>query len=801
MSTPQDINVQEEIIDTKKIFDLILRNYKFFLVCLILALIAAVVVNRVKTPVYKISSSILIKEDNKQLSRPDVNDYLNSNILGTNKNFQNELWVLKSSPVLERTINNLDLQVSYFRKEGIRYVDAYKSVPFHILFLHDHIQPVGVKFFITFQSGEYFYVRAEATKATFYDYSINQFVKEKDSWFFEKNAKFGDLIENDNLAFIVQLDTVNKTFTRQAAWYGFEFNDIDKLKENLKKKMQFNIIDKQATVVEISIKSESVTKGRDIVNELMNVYSAQNLDRKNHIASITIDYIEKQLSEISDSLSQTEDNLQRFRSSNKVLNIDNQATGISAQYMSLQNQLAELVTRKQYYDYVADYLTKNSNFSNMIVPASLGIQDPLLNNLMSELIAAQAQRSNLIENNQEKNPLVQKLTIQIENIKKTVSENITSVSKTTNIAIDEMKKRIGETRVEISKLPETQRQLGSIERKYRLNDAIYNYLLEKRAEANITKASNLPDDIIIEQAKKVGTRPVSPDKTRNYLLAFLLGLALPFGYLLIKNSFSNKIESQDDIERNTNVPIIGKILHNKYPSDNLISEFPNTNISEAFRVLPTNLNFYVRGGNKKIIMVTSCMQGEGKSFIAVNLAMSYAQLGKKTILVNFDLRKQNSYFNGQENTNKGLSSFLINEATTDEIITRSQFNNLDYIDAGILPPNPVTLIASEKTADLLNNLKNRYDIVILDTTPLGQVTDAHLLIDYSELKIMVIRQDFTLKNVFSVVMKDLLRKNIDNICIVMNDNKFYRDQYGYGYGYYDKSGKPGSRRKVKYKLI
>ena len=146
--------------------------------------------------------------------------------------------------------------------------------------------------------------------------------------------------------------------------------------------------------------------------------------RKNHIATVTIDYIEKQLNEISDSLSQTEDNLQSFRSSNQLLNITEQATGISAQYMDLQNQLAELVTRKRYYDYVADYLLKNDNFSNMIVPASLGIQDPLLNNLMSELIAAQAQRSNLIENNQEKNPLVQKLNIQIENVKKTISENI-----------------------------------------------------------------------------------------------------------------------------------------------------------------------------------------------------------------------------------------------------------------------------------------------------------------------------------------------------------------------------------------
>jgi len=196
---------------------------------------------------------------------------------------------------------------------------------------------------------------------------------------------------------------------------------------NLKNNLEFTVVDRMATVIGISLKSESLEKGIDIINELMNVYSDQNLARKNHIASITIDYIERQLDEISDSLSLTEDNLQQFRSSNQLLNISDQATGISEQYMDLQNQLAVLVTRQRYYDYVSDYLLNNDNFSNMIVPASLGIQDPLLNNLMSELITAQAQRSNLVENNQERNPLVQTLSIQIENYKKTISENIEAV--------------------------------------------------------------------------------------------------------------------------------------------------------------------------------------------------------------------------------------------------------------------------------------------------------------------------------------------------------------------------------------
>jgi capsular exopolysaccharide synthesis family protein len=423
----------------------------------------------------------------------------------------------------------------------------------------------------------------------------------------------------------------------------------------------------------------------------------------------------------------------------------------------------------------------------MIVPSSMGIPDPLLNNLMSELITAQAQQSNLIKNNQEKNPLVQKLGIQIQNIKKTISENISAAGKTTSISIDEMNKRIKKTETEISKLPATQRKLGNIERKYRLNDAIYNYMLEKRAEAKITKASNLPDDIIIEPAKMVSLRPISPKKGINYLIAFILGMALPFGYLMIKSALNNKVETQDDIERLTDVPVLGKILHNKYKTSNVMLEFPKSNIAESYRALRTNLDFYVRGGQKKVIMVTSSMEGEGKSFIALNIAMSYAQLGRRTILLDFDMRKRKIFFDEKGEPKEGLSSYLINNANLGDIIIKSPHEKLDYILSGVIPPNPTELMALDKTEKLITQLKNDYDYIVMDTTPLARVTDAYLLINHAEVKVMVARYNFTIKKVFFLVMKDLKQKNIDHVCIVLNDNRFNRDQYGYGYGYNNKS--------------
>jgi len=212
-------------------------------------------------------------------------------------------------------------------------------------------------------------------------------------------------------------------------------------------------------------------------------------------------------------------------------------------------------------------------------------------------------------------------------------------------------------------------------------------------------------------------------------------------------------------------------------------EFPKSNIAESYRALRTNLDFYVRGGQKKVIMVTSSMEGEGKSFIALNIAMSYAQLGRRTILIDFDMRKRKIFFGDKEEPKDGLSSYLINKANLEDIIVKSPHENLDYILSGFLPPNPTELMALDKTEKLITQLKYNYDCIVMDTTPLAQVTDAYLLINHAEVKVMVVRYNYTIKKVFSLVMKDLIQKSIEHVCIVLNDNRFNRDQYGYGYGY------------------
>jgi len=781
MNQHRNILIEEES-DIKKLIELVRRNLGLFFFCIILSFSIAFAYYYFAIPSYQVSASLLIKQDNSPQTS-NVNEFINSNLFGTNQNFQNELWVLKSTPVIEQTIDNLNLIVGYYQKEGLFYTDEYKNSPYSVIVLKQHIQPINARFQISIIDNNTYQIKASEKNVDFVRFETNEKVYSKKNWEFETYGKFGELVENEDLAIIIMPDTSNRLYTKNDFIYSFQLATKSSIINNLKTQLEFNIIDKQATVIQIGYKTNSINKGIDIINELMDVYSQQNLDRKNHIAEITIQYIENQLDEISDSLSITEQSLQSFRSASQLLDVTGQTTGITNQYMDLQNQLAELMTRKRYYDYVSDYLATNEDFSNMIVPASMGIQDQLLNNLMSELIQAYTQRSNLIDNRQERNPMVERLTIQIENTRKTITDNIEAIRRTTEISIEEMNRRIRAVESELSRMPETQRLLGGIERQYKLNDAIYNYLLEKRAEAKITQASNLPDNIIVEPANMVGNGPVSPNAPIVFLIALIMGIGLPFGFLFLKSLIGDKIETNEDIEKLTEFPVLGKILHNRKKLSNVMLEYPTSTIAESFRALRTNIDYIFKAKSRKVFLVTSSIEGEGKSFNALNLAMSFAQIGRRTLLIDFDMRKTSTFFSDGAESLIGVSLYLTDKADLHDIVLPSPHEKLDYIQSGPVPPNPVELMAMDKTNELLENVKLQYDCIVIDTPPLAQVSDAYLLIDHADIKIIISRLNFTLKRIFALIMKDLKVKNVENTCVVINDNRIYRDQYGYGYGY------------------
>ncbi len=588
-------NLSRDDINFDKIFKLVFRNLWMFVICLVVAVGSAFLYNKYSVPSYKVSSSILIKEDNSQPLTQGMDNMFSGNIFGNNQNLQNELIIIQSYPIIEKTIKNLDLEVAYYEFKDYQYHDAYHKAPFKIFFFDDHPQAIGTMFDLKFNADGSFNLMVKDKDVTLFDYKTRRKVGEKDELDLNIKGSLGQVVESKEFKFIVQIEDENLSSMNDEKQYAFKLLTNEALSRVYQKKLQFSIVDKNATVIDISLETTSVLRGKAIINELIRVYSANNLAEKNHIANMTIEYIDKQLQEVSHSLNLTEDSLQKFLSKNQLVAVEDQASSLSGQLVNLQNALAELMTQKRYFTYVGDYLAGGENETQIIAPSSMGVQDPLLNKLILDLSTAQSTKANLIQNGQERNPIVQRLTFQIDNLKKVVSENIASAKTSNEMSIEEMEKRIAQVEREIRKLPKTKLQLGGIQRSYQLNDAIYNYLLQKHAEAKITKASNLPDNIVVAPAHMVGSSPVSPNKRIVNFAALFLGIGVPMGILLLIYLLRQTVETRDDLERISNAPILGTILHTRNKKEvNVFKDRPQSNIAESYRSLRTNINFYLK---------------------------------------------------------------------------------------------------------------------------------------------------------------------------------------------------------------
>jgi capsular exopolysaccharide synthesis family protein len=777
---PQYIAQEEN--DFQKLLEMFLLNKYFFIISVIICLSIAFVINKFTVRIYNVSTKVLIHSAETQQIGGMKNsaERLSLTSFIPDYSFQNEIIMLQNSSTLaSQLVYELDLSVNYYQKDRWKYREIYKSSPFRVFFPRSKPQPIGVQFKIEPLNDRQFRLTAEAESYYLYDYEKSAASDFKTKLNINTVVEYGKLIESRDFSFMVAKDSLNTPQVSQI--YAFEFVNTAEMAGSIIGSFMINLMDQNGTAVEVSYQSPCPEKAVDIVNLFVKLYQDYSLAKKNYTADQTIGYIDKQLNVVSDSLQATDKQLQNFKISNKVIDLEGRTTTFTSQLQTLETRRAELATQKKYYEYVLNYL-QNEDLSNLVVPTSLGIQDVALNNFITQIVTAQSQKNALISNKQEKNPNVARLDTEIANLKKTIEQNINYVLKTTEIEIEELDKRFGSVQREFEKLPRTESRMAFIERKYNISNEIYTFLLQRRTEANIAKASNRPDSEVLEPAKVTGK--VSPDTFMNLGIGGVVGLVIPIIFLFFKNSVNNRIKAEDTIEKLTQIPVLGKILHNYRRNPNIVMESPNSPISESFRTLRTNLDFYLKDKNKKVILISSSIEGEGKSFTALNLATCYAQLKRKTILLDFDLRKPGTYF---ENKNLiGLSTYLVNKCTLDDIIMHSPNEKLHYITSGPIPPNPIELMNVEKMDHLFNLLKNNYDYIFVDTSPLAQVSDAYMLTKYADFITLITRINYVEKGIFSLVVKDLQRKGINNCCVVMNDNRHYRDQYGYGYGYQKK---------------
>ena len=496
----------------------------------------------------------------------------------------------------------------------------------------------------------------------------------------------------------------------------------------------------------------------------------------------TINFIDNQLSIIEDSLSFIENQLEKFRLENPNLEIVDKEFGTYFQKQKLDNSLSEQSVNIKYYKSLLNYLKDESNINSIVSPTSMGISNPELNSLINQLLLLYSNKGELEITTTDKNPSYQAVLAQIEHTKQTIIENIKNLISSAAIYENDLKNRINQFNSKINKLPEAEKKYIILKRKYQYNEQTAIYLQQKRYEASLAKAGTESDHKVIDAARLDSQRPIKPKKTLTYFLMLIIAFFVPISIISIKRFFSDTINTKSDIKNNSSVPIIGLIGHSDKSTSLVVPNSTKSIITESFRSLRTNIQYIAADKTKKIISVTSSIGGEGKTFVTMNLASIFALSNHKTVLIGGDLRKPKLHNSFKVDKNQGLSNYLINKSNLEDITNKTNIKTLDVIASGPIPPNPAELLDSPKMNELLTILNKKYDYVIIDTPPIGLVTDGVILMQYADANLYIVRHNYSKIKSLSVVNNISKNKNISNLNIVINDYT-QNEGYGYGYGY------------------
>jgi tyrosine-protein kinase Etk/Wzc len=761
----------EEAANLRKIFSLIISKKYVFFGAFIIAFACAYCYNIFTIPVYKVSATLLIEEDKK--SNASGNDQLleGFGLMPGMKNLDNQIMVLSSRSLVRKTLEVLPFELEFYYQGLIKKRSLYPAQPVNMIFDSLSKLPEDVKFSIKYLGNDMFSLDAKSDKA----FEIH------------RKASFGDNIDFNGGSFRIELKEYGWIRNKSERKLHFIYHSRRKLVEDYIKRLKIEPASKKGTMVKISLEGTNKIEDLDFLRKLTDIFLNISLEKKNIEAIRTIQFIDDQLIGISDSLLLTESKLQKFRANNRVMNLSAQGQVIIDQANNLENEKARLGMEDKYYNYLSEYLEKDIAGEVPIAPATMGIVDPGLTKLVADL--ADLQGKLYSKTLGDKNPLQSQLTQQIQNIKQALKETLKGMKGGNSLAMKENQNQIDAINARAYALPKTERELLGIERKYKLNDGLYTFLLEKRSVAQMQKASNIADNEMIDYPE-YDNEPVSPNKPMVYLLAILTGIGFPFLWIFLADIFNIKIRKLEEINQLTEIPITGYIPHSPNKKRTVVLDEPDSPVAEAFRLLRSRMTFFIKDIKSPVILITSSIPDEGKTFTAVNLASTYSLMGKKTILVGFDLRQPMIYTDFNLNNENGVSTWLIGKDELQDIIKTTNHNNLDVISSGPIPPNPSELTLLEKTDELFRMLKESYDCIIVDSSPAGIVSDTYHLASLADTCILVVRQNYTIKDLFVNTIKDLKISNIKSLSLLINDLVSDNRRYGYGRKYTYNNNKP-----------
>ena len=744
---------QEETIDIKALILKYAQYWYYFLLSILFFGSIAFLNNRYTVPEYSVSTTLLIRDDNNtQLGAENLLEGLE--LFSGKKNLKNEIVILKSYSLSEKVIRELNLGISYYQHGFLQTNELFRNSPFKIRVDSSHLQITGINFQLKPINNKEFTLSLSTENQHPYNILSNNIEKSLTADIdFEKKYEFNKLIKSDFYAF-----TVNKSINfnlekilESEKYFSFKLHQIDKLANKLVEKVSINPINKETSILKLNIKERNPRKSIHILNKITEIYIRSGLDEKNLMAINTIHFIDEQLKIIQDSLSEIENKLEIFKTKHPDLEIVDKEYGTYFQKQNLDNSLSEQSVNIKYYNSLLSYLRNDKNANSIVSPTSMGISNPELNSLINQLLQLYAKKGELKLTTTRKNPTYIAVLSQINHTKSTIIENVNNLISSASIYEEDLISRITTFNKKINKLPEAEKDYLILRRKYEYNEQTAIYLKQKRYEASLAKAGTESDHKVIDTARLDSDIPISPRKSLAYFIALIFGILLPIIFISLRDFFSDTIKSKSDLLNSTNIPILGLVGHSDNATSLVVSNASKSIIAESFRALRTNIQYLAADKKKKVITVTSSIGGEGKTFTTRDLAAIFALSGHKTILIGGDLRKPKLHEDFKVDTTKGLSSYLINKSELSEVIEKSKINTLDVIASGPTPPNPAELLDSLKMRNLIIELNKIYDYVIIDTPPIGLVTDGVILMQHADINLYVVRHNYSKAGALNVI--------------------------------------------------
>jgi tyrosine-protein kinase Etk/Wzc len=787
-------NQNDSALETFNIKDFLLTvfSYKYvYIASIVFFLGVAFLVNIFFPTVYEVNSIIGPIEDNKSSLLGSNEMFSGAGAFEQSRNLENDINSLNSFSLVESAIKKLNLEVGYFKeKEGIfgQTHQIYQTTPFTVNIDKSHIQPINIKLYITILNDNSYRLKVSEDEVTMYNYVDNMIVSEENVLKIDTMCRFNETISNKNLRMSISL---NKEFLPAKPSgkdvYYFEFYHLDQLTFDYLQRLKIEPISLKSSLIKVYFQGKNIGITIDFLNKYLQSFLDDNLLKKNKISNNTMNFIDGQISEISDSLLISESKLKDYRSANQVMDLSYQGQQALQQMTAIEAERSKLQDQERYYKYTLDLLSKDQDMAGLAPPSSANVVDPIMNAMIIELLSLNTQRSNLLSNNAGKNLFLGQIENKIKLQKRSIIENVTNNLNTLNLSQNELNYRAERLSREISKLPRTELNMVSMQRKFNLSDAIYTFLLQKRSEAAITMASNIPDYEILEPAREITQKIISPKQALNFIIAFILALMFPTSYIFFVTFFNEKIVGAKDVEHLLGRPILSVIYSSSYQSEAVVHDSPGSSIAESFRNLRSSLFLRFKAEPMKVILITSSQPQDGKSFVSFNLASSIAAVGYKTVILDCDLRRPTLHEKFKVINSSGLSNYMMDHISKEDIIKDTFVKNLSFIPAGPVLPNSSELIESGALDDLMTYLKKEYQYIIIDTTPSGLVADAALMFKYATINLVICRNNFTRKDVFRDVLSLFKTNRIDNFDVVFNDLNISESRYGRYNRYYNKT--------------